>query len=116
MVTKQKIKKLAQLAAGNDSIPADIEQFVLEVLTKQELKDFLRNYKSALDKKRVYIATSTDIPKSEITKLLPQFKDKELILSTDKALGGGIRIKQNDTITDFTFKKYIDDTIEKLKN
>lgn len=116
MITKQKIKRLAQMAAENDTIPQDIEKFVLEVLTKQELKDFLRNYKNSLDKKRVYISTSTKIERNEISKLLPQFKNKELILTIDETLGGGIKIKQDDTIIDFTFKKYIDDTIEKLKN
>lgn len=116
MITKQKNKKLAQIAAENDTIPADIEKFVLEVLTKQELKDFLRNYKRALDKKRVYVTTSTEITKAEIANLLPQYKTRELILTTDNTLGGGIRVKQDDTVTDFTFKKYIEDTIEKLKN
>lgn len=115
-MTKQKLKKLAQLAAENDTIPQDIEKYVLEVLNKQELKVFLRNYKSALDKKRVYISTSTAITKSDISNFFPQFRDKELILTTDETLGGGIKIKQDDTIIDFTFKKYIDDTIEKLKN
>jgi F0F1-type ATP synthase delta subunit len=116
MITKQKIKKIAQLAAMSDTIPQDIERYVLEVLTKQELKDFLRSYKNALDKKRVYISTSTSLTKNEVAKLLPQFTDKELILTTDETLGGGIKIKQDDTIMDFTFKKYINDTIEKLKN
>lgn len=115
-MTIQKIKKLAQLAAENDTIPQDIEKYVLEVLSKQELKVFLRNYKSALDKKRIYISTSTTISKGDITNFLPQFRGKELILTTDETLGGGIKIKHDDTIIDFTFKKYIDDTIEKLKN
>lgn len=116
MITKQKIKKIAQIAAMSDTIPQDIEKFVLEILTKQELKDFLRNYKNALDKKRVYISTSTEISKNDILELLPQFKNKEVILTADTTLGGGIKIKQDDTIIDFTFKKYIEDTIDKLKN
>lgn len=116
MLTKQKIKKIAEIAAQSNIIPDDIRTYVLEILTKQELKDFLRNYRNALDKKRVYITTSTDVSQKEILDLLPNLKGKELILSQDASLGGGIKIRQTDTITDYTFKKYIDDTIEKLKN
>ncbi len=116
MITKQKIKKIAEIAAHSAVIPDDIKTYVLEILTKQELKDFLRNYRNALDKKRVYITTSTDVSQNEIKELLPNLKGKELILSHDESLGGGIKIRQEDTITDYTFRKYIDDTIEKLKN
>lgn len=116
MLQKQKIKKLALIAAEKEAIPQDIEQYVLEVMTKQELKDFLRYYKSALEKKRVHITTSTLVSNMEMANLKEQFKNKSLIISEDKTLGGGIRIRENDTIIDFTFKKYINDTIEKLKN
>ncbi len=116
MMTKQKIKKLAQLAAEDDTIPQDIEKYVLEVLSKQELKVFLGSYKSALDKKRVHASTSTEITKSDFLNIFPEFKNKELMLTIDETLGGGIKIKQDDTIIDFTFKKYIDETIDKLKN
>lgn len=116
LMSKRKIRKLAQMAAANDIIPQDIERYVLEVLNKQELKVFLESYKSVLDKNRVYISTSTEISKSQVTNAFPQFRNKELILTTDETLGGGIKMRQDDTIIDFTFKKFIDDTIDKLKN
>jgi F0F1-type ATP synthase delta subunit len=116
MINRQKIKKLAIIAAENKTIPADIEEFVLTQLGKQELKIFLGFYKKALTKKRVYI-TSSDHVSDEIIKTLKGiYKDKEILTTVDESLGAGMKLTEDDTIIDFTFKKYINDTIEELKN
>jgi len=116
MINKQKIRKLAYIAAQEDVIPKDIEQYVLNYLGKQELKAFLSFYKNALNKKRVYVSTSSGISKESLKALKDQYKVKEIIEITDETLGAGIKLREDDMIVDFTFKKYINDTIEKLKN
>lgn len=116
MIQKQKIKKLAQLAAANKSIPKDIEEFVLTKLSKQELKDFLSFYRYELDNKRLYVAASKELSASEKTMLAGLFHNKELIVDIDKSLGAGLIIKNNDIVFDFSFRGLIDETITKLKN
>ncbi len=116
MINKQKIKKLAQIAAEKPQIPRDVEEFVLTKMSKQELKDFLKYFRLELDKKRVYVVSSDAISKDNLNSLKKQYADKELIESLDQTIGGGIKIKDNDLVIDFSFKTFINDTIEKIKN
>ncbi len=112
----QKLKNLAEIAAKNDRIPNDISNYIFTFLSKQELKIFLGFYKNALDKKRVYITTSGNLSTESLKSLKNIYKDKELIIEIDPTLGAGIKIREKDMITDFTFKKYIDQTIDSLKD
>lgn len=116
MHNKQKLKKLAQIAAASKVIPSDIEEFVLKCLNKQELKTFLHYFKSELSKQRVYVASATPISSEIASQIKKMYADKELINHIDEDLGAGIRLQHDDLVVDFTFKKYINDTIEKLKN
>lgn len=116
MIQKAKIKKLAQLAANNKSIPKDIEEFVLTILSKQELKDFLSYYKFELDNKRLYVTAAKELSTHEKTLLESLFNNKELVIDIDNSLGAGLLLKNNDIVIDFSFRGFIDETITKLKN
>lgn len=116
MITTTKIKKLALIAANEKVMPKDISEYVLKIMTKQELKDFLKFYKSALQKRRVYVESSNILSMNTLSDLRKIFKNKDILSSVNENLGAGIKIIQDDIIIDFTFKKYINDTIEKLKN
>jgi len=116
MNNELKIKKLAIEAAKSDKIPADIGEFVLNYLGKQELKVFLRFYKNELDKKRIYVSSPSALSSASMTSLKNIYKQKDIIVDIDPTLGAGLKIQQNDTIVDFTFKKYINETIDELKD
>lgn len=116
MHNKQKLKKLALLAANGNKIPTDIEQFVLTCLNKQDLKTFLHYYKASLSKKRIYVTSAKEVSSENIKNIQKLYSDKEIIVTLDENLGAGIKLQQDDLVVDFTFKKYINDTIEKLKN
>lgn len=116
MYNKQKIKRIAQIAAESKTIPEDIGQFVLKCLNKQELKTFLHYYKWSLEKKRVYVTSASELSLDNLSQIKSHYKGKEVITMVDKNLGAGIKLQNDDLVVDFTFKKYITDTIEKLKN
>lgn len=116
MVNKQKLKKLAIIAAKENKIPRDIEEYVLKHLEKQELKEFLWFYKNALSRERVYVSSSHPIAADNLELLKKRYNNKELIFDTDETLGAGIRLVDNDLIVDFSFKNILDETIEELKN
>jgi len=116
MINNQKIKKLATIAASSNIIPEDIKSYVLTILGKQELKSFLSYYKRELDKRRVYVTTTEEISSEMMKELKSIFKHKEIMTSIDPSVGGGLKLTEDDMIVDFTFKKYINDTIERLKN
>lgn len=116
MINKQKIRKLAQIAASQSTMPRDVEEFVLKHMSKNELKDFLKFFKIELDKRRVYVISSDTLSGSVLNDLKDKFKDKEMVLSIDESLGAGLKIKDNDMVIDLSFQKYINDTIDELKN
>lgn len=116
MINKQKIRKLAHIAADTKTIPADIQEFVLKYLGKQELKTFLAFYKNALNKKRIYVSSSDNLSADSLKMLKDIYTGKEIVELHDESLGAGLKIVNDDMVVDFTFKKYINDTIEKLKN
>jgi F0F1-type ATP synthase delta subunit len=60
--------------------------------------------------------TSGNLSTESLKSLKNIYKDKELIIEIDPTLGAGIKIREKDMITDFTFKKYIDQTIDSLKD
>jgi F0F1-type ATP synthase delta subunit len=116
MYNNKRLKKLAEIAVQNDKIPEDISEYVLQYLSKKELKEFLYFYKAALEKKRVHVFSSVELSKEELLKLKEVYKGKDILTVIDNTLGGGLKIRENDMTIDFTFKNYINETIEKLKD
>jgi len=112
----QRMKKLALIAAQSNQIPTDIADYVLNYLGKQDLKEFLKYYKMAVDKKVVYVATPDSLSTASLNILKNLYKAKELKIKIDTSLGAGLKIQEDDMIVDFSIKKYINDTIEELKN
>lgn len=115
-MNSNKLKQLALAVANEEKVSKEVEKFILSELNKQELKEFVRFYKSAIQKKRVYVTSSCKLSSPTIGEIKELYKDKEIIEHIDEKLGAGVKIQQDDIIVDYTFRKYINDTIEKLKN
>ena len=111
---KNKIRLLAKLTGKNRTISKEIGSFVLD-LNRKDLKIFLSNYRNSLQKNRAYATSASKLSAESSKKLAEIFKGKQLITAVDSSVGAGIMIKQDDSVVDFTFKKYINDTIEMLK-
>lgn len=116
MLNKQKIRKLASITAESSRVSRDIEEYVLTKMSKQELKDFLKYLKMELDKKRVYVISSEAVSKENLSLIKRKFEGKRIVETLDKSLGGGLKIRDNDLVIDFSFKKFINDTIERIKS
>lgn len=108
------LKKLA-ISIVENGIDAKTSSFLLTKLNKTQLKIFLTYYKKALAKKSVIVTTADTISLEVQNSLKKQFDDKMIILNTDPKVGGGIKMQLDDTIIDFTVKKYINDTIDQLE-
>lgn len=113
MSTKD-VKKLAKSFANAESLDKKSIDFVLK-LNRGDLKVFLSNYKLSLKKTTVTATSATELAGDDIKQLQTLYKGKRLVVKADKTLGAGIKVEDNDNIIDFTFKKYINDTIQNLK-
>lgn len=108
---------LKQLAKGCaiGKISNVTSKFILNKLSNKDLKTFTRYLRSELEKQRVYVTTSSQLTAMTKKTLVSAYKGKEIIEITDSTVGAGIKIQESDSIIDFTFKRYINDTINKLK-
>lgn len=111
---KDKLKELAKSIAQEKSISREVEKFLLS-LSRANLKFFARQYREELKRNSTYITSASQLNADSVKELEGIFKNKRLIADIDESLGAGIRIEDNDNIIDFTFKKYINDTIDMLK-
>lgn len=116
MVNQQKIKKLAEIASEKEAISQDVQEYVLTVLGKQDLKIFLMYFKQMIDKKTVYVKSATEITNQSLQILKNNFDGKKILVEEDKSLGAGVKLKIDDMVVDFTIKNYINETIAQLKN
>lgn len=112
---KNNLKQLAVLIAKENIISKKTSDFILKSLSRKNIKIFLHFYKNELQKKQVYVTTASRLSIGSLSTLKGLFRGKELILNIDAKVGAGIKVQQRDLITDYTFKRYIDDTIKLLK-
>ena len=68
-----------------------------------------------MQKERAYVTSASGLSIESMQNLKELFRGKEIISEIDENVGAGIRVRQKDIIIDYTFKRYIDDTIEQLK-
>ena len=111
---KVDLKKLARVTVLNNNIDTGIREYVLTKLSRTELKEYLLHLKSLTQRNTVTVIGR------EITQELKKrigniYKDKQIIFVADDTISEGIKIIDNDTITDLTLENYIDNTIEELK-
>ena len=112
---KNSLKHLAIMLSREKTVSKATYDFILKSLSRKNLKTFLYFYRDSLQKKRAYVTTASGLSIKSLNNLKILFKGKEIITNTDDSIGAGIRIQQGDSIIDYTFKRYINDTIEQLK-
>lgn len=112
-MTEKRLRALAYSIAqfGLDKKTAD---FVMQKLNKKQLKSFVMYYKKALAKQTIAVTSAGELSGAHMDELKQRYKNMKLHIEIDPSLGAGIKIRHDDTIIDFTFKKYINDTIAKL--
>ncbi len=88
--------------------------FVMQKLNKRQLKSFVMYYKKALAKQTIGVTSASELTSAQKEDLKQLYSNMKLNIEINPDLGAGIKIRHDDTIIDFTFKKYINDTIATL--
>lgn len=108
------LKKLAELTFENGETNKNVAEFVLNKLTKKELKTYLILLRQELLKKRIFVRASKNVSDEMQRKLQRIFKEKEIILEKDESVGAGLFLQVNDNIINLTIENFIDQTIDSL--
>lgn len=105
---KQQIKQLALSILEDDEVSETSCNWILNNLSKEELKLFIGYFNTAFKDKNVvvrYAGTPSDSVKAKIAKMFP---NKNLIyIRDDKEVGAGIRMEFGDYILDYTVTNMI---------
>ena len=105
---KQQIKQLAQAIVSEGEISENVSKWLLNNLTKAEMKLFVK-YLSAEIKEFTVIAKYAGEPSDEVkNKIRQMFRDKNIVyIRDDKEIGAGIKLEFGDYILDYTVSAMI---------
>ena len=105
---KQQIKQFAQAIVSEGEISENVSKWLLNNLTKAEMKLFLK-YLSAEIKEFTVIAKYAGEPSDEVkNKIRQMFRDKNIVyIRDDKEIGAGIKLEFGDYILDYTVSAMI---------
>jgi F0F1-type ATP synthase delta subunit len=111
MTTKQ-IKKLAMASYTGKILDLKKINRITKLLTRADLKRYIRFLKSLEKSKTVTVVTSNSDVKTELNKKLKQiFPGKRLEFSKDESLIAGIKLIDNDNIYDFNLKNTFENLV-----
>jgi hypothetical protein len=110
------LKKLAQLTADEKEVSPKLASFVLDRLSRADLKTYLFYLKSELAKGRVHVR----VPGGRLdaafrAKMQQLFPGKDLSIEADPSIGGGMQVEYDDTIIDVSLKSLIERTFSRIK-
>lgn len=105
---KLQIKQLAQSVMANGEISDDISKWLLNNLTKADMKLFVK-YLTLELKESVVIARYAGEPSQTVkNKIQKMFPDKNITyIRDDKEIGAGIKFEFGDYILDYTASSMI---------
>lgn len=104
-MTKKQIKQLANFSFSKDLLDGKKVNRVSKLLTRNELKIYIKALKNIENSKKVTLVTPNIKGMGEIvSKLKSLFPDKRIELKEDKTLLAGVKIIDNDNIYDYNLK------------
>lgn len=105
---RQQIKQFAQTVAFAGEISEDVSKWLLNNLTKAEMKQFVK-YLSAEIKELTVTAKYAGEPSDAVKNRIQQmFRDKKIVyIRDDEEIGAGIKLEFGDYILDYTVSAMI---------
>ena len=109
------MNKLAQLTFGADGeINEEVAAWVLQNLSRSQLKSYLAALRREMRRRRVYVALSGGTESDVSGQIGARYPGRELEVSRDDALGAGVRVSAGDDIVDASVKGYLRELLEEI--
>jgi F0F1-type ATP synthase delta subunit len=113
---KEQIKKLAYSVVASREISENVSKWMLNNLSKADMKLFLRYFNNALREATVvaqYSGVLSEISKEKFQKMFP---DKNIVfVRKDKEIGAGIKINFGDYILDYTISTMVEKIMKDIR-
>lgn len=114
-MTNSQLRKAAKLIVLENKLDLKTAKYMVNKLTKAEIKSFLKYLKLEYEKHTVRVITSTDLPELLKKQLEEKYLNKKVIFKIDKNQKEGICVITNDTIINLTLDGYLAQTVDILK-
>lgn len=110
-MTKKRIKQLVLESYKNDELNEKHVLLIAQSLQRKDLKEYINQLKKSEQKRNVQVLLPQESFKGEEAILKSMFPNKKVKLEIDPTLLLGVKIINNDIISEFNLKN----TLEKLK-
>lgn len=111
-MTNKQIKQLVLESYTKNNLDQKKIEAITKYLNRTELKEYIKTLKSFENQKNIIITLPVLPKEEEKNKFEALFPEKKIVYNIDPTLLAGIRIKNNDFITEMNLK----DTLEDLLN
>ena len=111
------LKKLAKLTVSDGETTAEVEKYVLEKLTRTELKAYLFYLKQEIKNRKVFVRTAGKPDKETIDKLKKLFEGRSVDMNFEQlqSLGAGIQIEYKDNLVELSLRNLISRSLENIR-
>lgn len=100
-------KLVAMTFTPSGDVNPAVASWVLENLTRSQLKAYLAALRRELRRRRVYVELSGGSANEVGGELGERYPDRELAISRDESLGAGVRVSAGDDIVDASIRGYL---------
>ncbi len=109
------MNRLAQLTFTADGqINEEIAAWVLQNLSRSQLKSYLSALRREMRRRRVFVALSGGKESEVGGQIGERYPGKELSVYRDDALGAGVKVSAGDDIMDASVKGYLRKLLEEI--
>jgi len=114
-MTKKKFKHLVLASYKNNELNQGKVEQIANLLSKKELKNYIRELKQYEKKRTVVISLPYLLEKNDQDKIASLFKGKKIIYMIDSSLVVGIKVIDNDLISEYNLKNTLEQIASHVK-
>lgn len=113
-MTKRQVKLLAKSSFLKNKLDSKRVLRISARMKRRELREYVRAIKAIEAENRItiFVPSLSQFKKSDIAELTKLYKGKEIIYKEDPTLMVGIKILNNDLVSDFNLKNSLENIVE----
>lgn len=108
------LQQLAQSILSQKVVSNATVDFVMKQ-SRRDIKTLLSYLRSEYHKMTVEVTSARTLSGDAQKKIESRYQDKNIVYNINEKLGGGIIVRDNDDVYDFSARAFLNMTIEKLR-
>lgn len=114
-MTKKQLKKLLKKSYTGNKLDSEKVEVIANALERHELKEYIKGLKLTEKKESIVISLPYLPSNEEKNKFDLLYPKKQIIYDIDPSLMIGVRITNNDIITDYSMENALDTLLDNVR-